>query len=90
MKIQTCLTDPPSPKCHTRCMDMSRMTRLVVPRHAGLDLLKVDVLAVHDHLAEDALKPIILRDFTIIQTIISQKYYIETLFKSYWCLTATV
>ena len=65
------------------------MTRLVVPRHAGLDLLQIDVLAVHDHLAEDALIPIILRDYAIIQTIISQKYYIETLLKSYWCLTAT-
>ena len=60
MKIQTCLTDPPSPPCHTRCMYMSRMIRLVVPRHAGLDLLQIDVLAIDDHLAEDALIPVIL------------------------------
>jgi hypothetical protein len=41
-------------------MDMSRMIRLVVPRHAGLDLLQIDVLAIDDHLAEDALIPVIL------------------------------
>jgi len=33
---------------------------LVVPRHAGLDLLQVGVLAVHHDYAEDASIPVVL------------------------------